>query len=82
MPPTVWIVVALTRGHGLSIGLTSYNGGMYFGLNADRDGIPDVEELADCLKASLFELKEASKGRRRPRRAPRQDVLKPDPLAD
>ncbi|TXH41938.1 MAG: wax ester/triacylglycerol synthase family O-acyltransferase [Actinobacteria bacterium] len=75
-------VVALTRGHGLSIGLTSYNGGMYFGLNADRDGIPDVEELADCLKASLFELKEASKGRRRPRRAPRQDVLKPDPLAD
>ena len=41
-------VVALTRGHGLSLGLTSYNGGVFFGLNADRDGIADVDDLAEC----------------------------------
>lgn len=61
-------VVALTKGHGLSIGLTSYNGGVFFGLNADRDGLPDVEDLAETLKDSLDELKLATKSRRRSRR--------------
>lgn len=60
-------VVALTRGHGLSIGLTSYNGGVFFGINADRDGVPDVDELAQCLKDALTEMKDTTKGRRRPR---------------
>lgn len=58
-------VVALTRGHGLSIGLTSYNGGVFFGLNADRDGVPDVDDLAECLREALDELKDTAKGRRR-----------------
>lgn len=58
-------VVALTRGHGLSLGLTSYNGGVFFGLNADRDGIADVDDLAECLREALEELKETTKGRRR-----------------
>lgn len=56
-------VVALTKGHGLSIGLTSYNGGMYFGLNADRDGLADVDDVAVALRESLTELKDASKER-------------------
>ncbi len=60
-------VVALTKGHGLSIGLTSYNGGVFFGINADRDGIPDVDELADCIKDALAELKDTAKTRRRAR---------------
>jgi hypothetical protein len=55
-------VVALTRGHGLSIGLTSYNGGVFFGINADRDGVPDVDELAQCLKDALTEMKDSTKG--------------------
>lgn len=64
-------VVALTRGHGLSIGLTSYNGGVYFGLNADRDGLPDIDDLAECLRESLDEMKETAKARRRrPRSQP------------
>ena len=58
-------VVALTRGHGLSIGLTSYNGGVFFGLNADRDGLPDVDDLAECLREALDEMKETAKARRR-----------------
>jgi hypothetical protein len=58
-------VVALTRGHGLSIGLTSYNGGVFLGLNADRDGLPDVDDLAECLREALDEMKETAKSRRR-----------------
>lgn len=62
-------VVALTRGHGLSIGLTSYNGGVFFGINADRDGVPDVDDLAECLREALDELKDTTKARRRANRA-------------
>jgi len=56
-------VVALTKGHGFSLGLTSYNGGVFFGLNADRDGVPDVDDLASSLFESLDELKDATKRR-------------------
>ena len=39
-----------------SIGLTSYDGGVFYGLNADRDAMPDVDVLAECLQASIEEL--------------------------
>jgi len=51
-------VVPLGRGQAVSIGLTSYDGGVYFGLNADRDAMPDVDVLAQCLEESLSELVE------------------------
>ena len=69
-------VVALTKGHGLSIGLTSYNGGMYFGLNADRDGISDVDDLALGLSDALEELKEAAKAKSGRRRSSRVSATK------
>jgi hypothetical protein len=40
----------------VSIGLTSYDGGVHFGLNADRDAMPDIDVLADCLESALIEL--------------------------
>ena len=49
-------VVPLAKGQIVSIGVTSYDGGMYFGLNADRDAMPDVDVLAECLQASIEEL--------------------------
>ena len=49
-------VVPLSKGQAVSIGLTSYNGGVFYGLNADRDAMPDVEVLAQCLEESLAEL--------------------------
>ncbi|MFN8147710.1 MAG: wax ester/triacylglycerol synthase family O-acyltransferase [Candidatus Nanopelagicales bacterium] len=49
-------VVPLAKGQAVSIGLTSYDGGMYFGLNADRDAMTDVDVLAECLVSSLHEL--------------------------
>jgi len=51
-------VVPLAKGQAVSIGLTSYNGGVYFGLNADRDGMWDVDVLAACILDSLEELRE------------------------
>ncbi len=36
---------AARQGQALSIGITSYNGGVYYGLNADRDAMPDVDVL-------------------------------------
>jgi hypothetical protein len=52
----VFPVVPLAKGQSVSVGLTSYNGGVYYGLNADRDGMPDVDVLAQCIEESLAEL--------------------------
>jgi len=52
-------VVPLARGQALSIGLTSYNGGVFYGLNADRDAMSDVDTLAHCIEDALAELLES-----------------------
>ncbi|AKU18827.1 WS/DGAT/MGAT family O-acyltransferase [Luteipulveratus mongoliensis] len=51
-------VIPLAKGQALAIGLTSYDGGVYFGLNADRDAMPDVDVLGQCLIDALEELRE------------------------
>jgi WS/DGAT/MGAT family acyltransferase len=48
--------VPLTRNQALSIGLISYDGGVYFGLYADRDALPDLDLLVTCLNESMDEL--------------------------
>lgn len=53
-------IVPLGRGQALAIGLTSYDGGVFYGLNADRDAMPDVEVLACLIEESLAELVAAS----------------------
>ncbi len=49
-------VVPLAPNQALTIGLTSYDGGVYYGLNADRDAMPDVELLAGFIEQALHEL--------------------------
>jgi hypothetical protein len=49
-------VLPLAKSQALSIGLTSYNGGMFYGLNADRDALPDVDVLVQCLTEAFGEL--------------------------
>ena len=49
-------VVPLAKGQAVSIGLTSYDGGVYYGLNADRDAMSDVDVLADSIEQALGEL--------------------------
>ena len=55
----VFPVVPLARGQGLSIGMTSYNGTVFFGFNADRDSVGDVDVLADMTDQQVAELLEA-----------------------
>ncbi|MBV9487479.1 MAG: wax ester/triacylglycerol synthase family O-acyltransferase [Frankiaceae bacterium] len=49
-------VVPLAKGQAVTIGLTSYNGGVYYGLNCDRDSMPDIDVLAGCIEEALAEL--------------------------
>jgi WS/DGAT/MGAT family acyltransferase len=51
-------VVPLAKGQALSVGVTSYDGGVFYGLNADRDAMPDVDVIAGLLEESLAELLE------------------------
>ena len=49
-------VMPLAKGQALSIGITSYDGGVYYGLNADRDAMPDVDDLGSSILESIDEL--------------------------
>ncbi|WP_439383473.1 WS/DGAT/MGAT family O-acyltransferase [Amycolatopsis lexingtonensis] len=52
-------VMPLMRTQALAIGVTSYHGGVYFGLNGDRKAAFDVDLLAGMIEESLEELKGA-----------------------
>ncbi|TVT62273.1 wax ester/triacylglycerol synthase family O-acyltransferase [Amycolatopsis rhizosphaerae] len=52
-------VLPLTRNQALAIGVTSYHGNVYFGLNGDRKAVWDVGNLATMVEDSLEELKGA-----------------------
>ncbi|HEY9415390.1 MAG TPA: wax ester/triacylglycerol synthase family O-acyltransferase [Pseudonocardia sp.] len=49
-------VVPLAKGQALAVGMTSYDGGVFYGFNADRDAMGDVEMLAGMIPESLDEL--------------------------
>ncbi|MEP6761887.1 MAG: wax ester/triacylglycerol synthase family O-acyltransferase [Sporichthyaceae bacterium] len=52
-------VVPLAKTQALSIGLTSYDGQVFYGLNADRDAMPDIDVLAQCIVDAVAELLES-----------------------
>ncbi|MGI3781028.1 MAG: wax ester/triacylglycerol synthase family O-acyltransferase [Janthinobacterium lividum] len=64
-------VVPLSSGHLLAIGVTSYDGAVFFGLTADRDAIGDLDVLVQCLDDAVGELLGTTDqvGRRQPTRA-------------
>jgi diacylglycerol O-acyltransferase / wax synthase len=53
-------VPPLLNNQVLAIGVTSYNGMLYFGINADRDAMSDVDMVPALLRESLDELLEAA----------------------
>jgi WS/DGAT/MGAT family acyltransferase len=55
-----YAVPPLLNNQVLAIGVTSYNGMLYFGINADRDAMSDVDMLPALLTESLDELLEAA----------------------
>ncbi|MBY0443465.1 MAG: wax ester/triacylglycerol synthase family O-acyltransferase [Mycobacteriaceae bacterium] len=56
-----YTVPPLLQNQVLAIGVTSYNGTVHFGINADRDAMSDVDMLPALLCESLDELLEAAK---------------------
>ncbi len=53
---SVWPIVPLAASHAVGLAVFSYDGRMYFCLNADRDSMPDLEVLASGISASLDDL--------------------------
>jgi WS/DGAT/MGAT family acyltransferase len=49
-------VLPLSAGQALSVALTSYDGGVFFGVNGDREAVRDVADVAELLEESLAEL--------------------------
>ncbi|MBZ0253012.1 MAG: wax ester/triacylglycerol synthase family O-acyltransferase, partial [Candidatus Methylomirabilis sp.] len=50
----------IVEGLALFIGVFSYCGDVTIGLTADRDALPDVDFLAECMTESMAELLEAA----------------------
>lgn len=55
-----YAVPPLLHNQVLAIGVTSYCGMLYFGINADREAMSDVDVLPTLLRESLDELLEAA----------------------
>ena len=55
-----YAVPPLLNNQVLAIGVTSYTGMLYFGINADRDAMSDVDVFPSLLRESLDELLEAA----------------------
>jgi hypothetical protein len=58
-------VAFLPEDHALAIAIMSYNGHVNFGLLADYDAMPDVEDIAEGIEDSIKELLEAARERQR-----------------
>jgi diacylglycerol O-acyltransferase len=56
-----WPLVPLTADHAVGLAVASYDGGVFFMLNADRDSMPDLDLLADGMERTLEELLEAAR---------------------
>ena len=54
----------LQPGHALSIGVTSYDGSVFYGITADHDMLPDVDVLGQCVTEALDELLDTASGAR------------------
>jgi WS/DGAT/MGAT family acyltransferase len=52
----VYPVAFLPKGHALAVAIMSYHGRMNFGLLADYDALPDVEDIGDGIREGLSEL--------------------------
>ncbi|GGD15388.1 WS/DGAT/MGAT family O-acyltransferase [Nocardioides daphniae] len=71
----------LLPGHALAIGVTSYDGQVFYGITADRDLVPDADVLGQCLLETLEELKDTATDvrPRAPRGRKKKAVKKSEP---
>jgi diacylglycerol O-acyltransferase len=66
-------LVPLFARHAVGIAIFSYDGGIVFGLNADRDTVPDLDVLATGIEDSFAELTALARRRRPSHAAPSGD---------
>jgi len=59
-------LVPLFARHSVGIAIFSYDGGIVFGLNADRDAVPDLDVLAKGIEESFAELKKLTQETEKP----------------
>jgi hypothetical protein len=52
----IYPMVPLAQQLALGVAIMSYDGSISYGLNADYDALPDVEQLAEHLREALDEL--------------------------
>jgi WS/DGAT/MGAT family acyltransferase len=57
-------LVPLYKNQALGIALFSYNGSLFWGLNADWDALPDLHDLVEHLAVDFEALRKAATGRR------------------
>src|SRR5262249_48070929 len=57
---TTYPVVPLFENLALVVGLFSYNGGLYWGVNADWEQIPDLHDFIVAIGEAFGELQEAA----------------------
>jgi diacylglycerol O-acyltransferase len=57
---SVYPLVPLNKNQALGIALFSYNDGLYWGLNADWDALPDLHDLVEAIEGEFGRLREAA----------------------
>ena len=56
----IYPLVPLNRNQALGIALFSYNGGLFWGFNADWDAVPDLHELVEAVAKEFDLLRKAA----------------------
>ncbi len=56
----IFPLVPIFANHAVGMAITSYDGEMVFGINADRDAVPDLDVLERGLVESIDELREVA----------------------
>jgi WS/DGAT/MGAT family acyltransferase len=59
----IWPLVPLAADHAVGLAVLSYDGRVFFALNADRDAMPDLDVLANGIEDGFAELREAALAR-------------------
>ena len=54
----VWPLVPIAASHAVGIAVLSYDGELFFCVNADRDTVPDLDVLRDGMVRTFTDLRE------------------------
>ena len=57
-------ILPMLPGQAMAIGVTSYDGRVFYGITADRDLVPDSDVLGQCVTEALTELLDTATGGR------------------